>query len=121
MSLNWDITKCDPAAKADLNWPTTDAFIWMTLAVDMGDLTAANEKEWRVRVAMWAQCELTKSTKSAFEYLLARYPSEWKMRHGLHCNVRTTTRAAFKRRLADYVEREAMARVAAVKEAPRGR
>lgn len=106
MSLNWNIEKCDPLAKSPGNWGTTDSFIWATMAVDLGELTEKNHNEWRVRLKMWAR---TSEPRGLFAMLLDLPEAEWRMRYGLHTNVPTTTRAAFKRKLADFVEREALA------------
>jgi hypothetical protein len=106
MSLNWNIQKCDPLAKSPGNWETTDSFIWATMAVDIGELNAKTMPEWKARLAMWRR---TSEPRGLFAMLLDLPEAEWKMRFGLSTNVTTTTRAAFKRKLADFVEREALA------------
>lgn len=115
MSLNWNAQNCEggKAVLSEKEWPITDSLIWTTMAVGLGSLTAKNEKEWKVRIAMWAE---TERGKSSFDDLLALPPLAWKARHGLRCNVSDTTRAAFRRRLAMHIEREAEARVRNMKE-----
>lgn len=52
MALHWNVTKCADAEALTKKpeWGITEALIWMTMAVDLGDITEKNLDEWMVRL-----------------------------------------------------------------------
>jgi hypothetical protein len=52
MSLNWNIEKCANWKKLGTkqNWPVTNALIWATMAVQMGEITQRNFEEFYRRL-----------------------------------------------------------------------
>ena len=57
MALHWDITKCTnmEALQVEENgeWSITNGIIWLTLGVDMGEITKSNVAEFYARVKVW--------------------------------------------------------------------
>ena len=101
MSLDWDITTCDPSAQESAHFPVTESLIWASMAVGLGKLDAKNVHEWRVRLAMWAET-VDGTGYSPLRDLSAK---EWERRYGLSTNVTPESRARFRNRLARMVER----------------
>ena len=53
MSLRWDLSKCENWQEMqDTESGITDAIIWMTIAVDLGEITEKNWKEFAERAAI---------------------------------------------------------------------
>ena len=54
MSLRWDITNVEDfdAIQTDAEWGITEAIIWLTIAVDLGGITAENVKDFANRAAL---------------------------------------------------------------------
>jgi hypothetical protein len=102
MSLNYDISRVDDAAKADGEpWRITDTLIWATMAVDMGEITEKNYEEFAERLALSAKVHGTLMQKVVDGELVDRpiTVEEVKARIGLKTNVTTTTARAFQGRL----------------------
>lgn len=114
MSLNWDLrdvkdeacwikVRTDEEGSTEKRMhPITEGIIFLTLAVDMGEITEKNHEEFFLRLRMWETCRgclLTRDTPVTLK--------EVRDRIGLRVNVNTTTMSAFKRKLAEVVERAA--------------
>lgn len=119
MSLNYDLTKikdfkalyiCEENEQEEcqLN-PTTERLIFLSMEVDLGEISEKNVDEWLVRLEMmrmvgWAP--RTPITRADIE------------RHiGLRTNVASKTRAGYKTKLAKHIEREAVEKVEKAKKA----
>ena len=107
MALTWDLTRADPAALAPGNWTTTHTLLMASMAVGLGALDAKNVREWRVRLALWAE-----PVNGACYAPLRDLPLKaWEMRFGLRTNVSPETRAHLRNRVAKFIENEAERRV----------
>lgn len=56
MSLDWDMTKCKDTEtlKSEENWPTTQAIIFLCMAVGMGKIKDDKDaKEWYLRAKFY--------------------------------------------------------------------
>ncbi len=110
MSLNWSLAKIkdkdtvcfipnryDPETEKvgrGLN-PVTESLIWACVAIELGEITAKNAKEFHARLERW---ELVIGN-----YLRNRGPitlAEVEQHIGLHTNVSNRSRAAFEKKLA---------------------
>ena len=110
MSLNWSIEKvrdfkelyvCEETEQTECQLkPMTERIIFLTMELDLGDITDKNIDEWMVRLGMMKRCGWAPRTE------ITRADIE---RHiGLHTNVRSTTRAGFRGKLIKHVEGEAV-------------
>lgn len=50
MSLDYDLRKVDAAIRTDAEWPVTQAIIFLTMSIGMGEITATNVFDFAVRV-----------------------------------------------------------------------
>lgn len=100
MSLNWDATK---APRWDeLDWDKKESLIFATMAVDMGEITTANVRDFYKRYLMFVAA----TGQSAYLTL-----EDVEKGVGLHTNVSTTTYPAYKKRLVGILERHAEDRI----------
>jgi hypothetical protein len=110
MSLDWDISEVEnnDEIKADGSpWVTTETLIWLTMAVDMGEITEENHEEFFTRVSIWETIHgpsMHKWNKETEE----REPmpmtlEDVERRIGLNTNVITTDREEWGERLADIL------------------
>ena len=56
MSLDWDITEVKNHEEITVEgapWVITETLIWLTMAVDMGQITEENHEEFFKRVSIW--------------------------------------------------------------------
>ena len=56
MSLDWDISEVennDEITVEGAPWVITETLIWLTMAVDMGEITEENHEEFFTRVSIW--------------------------------------------------------------------
>jgi hypothetical protein len=57
MALNWDITNCNNYEALQVEeygeWSITNALIWLTIGVDMGQITETNIGEFYARTKVW--------------------------------------------------------------------
>ena len=79
--------------------------IWATLAVDLGKITKANIPEWMVRLRMLATVD---SENGIWDTISEEVLT---IHIGLSTNVRSCTRAQFKKKIITTVERNALNRV----------
>lgn len=103
MALSYDIREVVEEAKQDGEpWRITEALIWATMAVDMGEITEANAQEFAERLAMSAMVHGTILQQEDGDRIVDRPITleEVRLRIGLKTNVTTTSAAAFKNRLA---------------------
>jgi hypothetical protein len=120
MSLNWDIThikdhsnlcwlpnptKEDPGA-VRLN-PTTDALIWATMSVDIGDLSEKNLDEFTYRVFFYERAFQSFLNQGGDPLFLTA--EEIKAHVGLRTNVSFETRSKWETRMKSAWLREAQA------------
>ena len=94
MSLDWNIRNVEKKGK-DLDPSVnalTNSFIYMTMIVDIGEITKSNVNEFAFRVNMYERCinvRMPAITKQdVTDYI------------GLKVNVITKTRAAFMKKIA---------------------
>jgi len=79
--------------------------IWATMAVDLGKITKENVKEWMVRLKFLS---IVDSENGIWDTISEEVVT---LHIGLSTNVSTTTRAAFKKKIINGVERNALNRV----------
>ena len=56
MSLDWDISEVKNHEEVTVEgapWVITETLIWLTMAVDMGQITEENHEEFFKRVSIW--------------------------------------------------------------------
>ena len=57
MALNWNITNCNNYQALQIEetgeWSVTNALIWLTIGVDMGQITETNIGEFYARTKVW--------------------------------------------------------------------
>ena len=57
MGLNWDITNCKNMESLQVEetgeWAITNALIWLTMGVDLGNITETNIGEFYARTKVW--------------------------------------------------------------------
>lgn len=108
MPLTWDITKCADGAliKTDAEWPVTEACIFLTVGIGIGEWTEANAAEVYGRVhlmeAIYGAMVRTmpaKAEKGARPVDRFLTPEDIRRRIGLRTNVgKPETRASFLKR-----------------------
>lgn len=110
MSLNWDVEKVpeqvrlvqDPDSNEMVMNPVTDALIWATMAVGIGEITSKNAKEFYTRLHAW-ELALGSYLKDRDEdgnrkdYLLT--PTDVVNHIGLSTNVAYESATTFKNKL----------------------
>jgi hypothetical protein len=97
MSLNWDIRNMhghEQLHEDEREWQITNNLIWSTIAVDMGSITDDNWQEFYARLSTWERL-MGYST----EHLTT--PQQVRRRIGLVCNVSTTTRLQWMKRMVN--------------------
>ncbi len=52
MSLNWDIRECTADTEDEGQWQLCNSLIWLTMTVDLNEITEENLEEWRFRLAI---------------------------------------------------------------------
>jgi len=106
MSLNWDITNCNNwnDLKSDKEWGITNALIWGTMYVDMGEITQENCVEFYARM---------KAIEVTFGAICSSPDGDYfitiedvKKRIGLTSNVATKTAGQFFKKLKEHVKQE---------------
>lgn len=100
MSLDFDLTKIDPATREAIKapgaaWNTTETTIFLTMLVGLGSITAKNMTEWRVRLRLCGA--LTGCDYADIEAGL-------KDRIGLRTNVVDEARAGWLRDIAKRIQ-----------------
>lgn len=95
MSLNWNIEKCANTdfLKSEAEWPITEALIWTTLFIDIGEITASNVKRFYERAFTF---ELLHGPILKDRPLTIR---DVRRRIGLTTNVTTKTDADWRKRV----------------------
>lgn len=109
MSLNWNVTKCDQTAcwKKDSDGDEfmstmCEGLIWTTMAVDMGEITAAKVDEF-----VWRMNFLIKHGGAVLQRDGTCYTEEdLKPFIGLSTNVVTKTRKQWLKRVMENMERD---------------
>jgi hypothetical protein len=115
MSLNFDLSRIAEWRRVcvddkDNIRPITDALIWLSMLVDLGEISKKNVHEWDVRLRALERVgfrQLFSEARGHFN------PSreEIEAHVGLRTNVHSKTRAAWQKRLGEMVLREAEAKV----------
>lgn len=100
MALNWDITKCNEMVElqSETEWPITNAIIWYTIGVDLGEITDKNVGEFYARVKLWeaiqgATLKMYKGDNKTDDTYLSF--EDVRKRIGLITNVSDTSRTKF--------------------------
>lgn len=52
MSLNYDIRECTADTEDEGQWQLCNSLIWLTMTVDLNEITEENLEEWRFRLAV---------------------------------------------------------------------
>ena len=120
MSLGWNLTKI--ANRESLCWlpdgdskklnPITEALIWRSLSLDLGEITEKNASEWLFRTRYYSQVfgrplnrRVEKGGHESVESF--DFSIEDIRRHiGLHTNVSTKSRKSFLKRIGEQLECE---------------
>lgn len=111
MSLNYDLTRCHdlPALQSETEWPITQAIIFETVAVGMGELTLATLPEFKVRSDLWRHFELGDTAHSGTLFTV----EDLRKRVGLKTNVFPKVAwGTFCKRLLDDHKRSELRKVA---------
>lgn len=97
MGLNWDITNCKNmdslTVEENGEWAITNSLIWLTLAVDMGQITDKNIGEFYARTKVWEALTgamITRGTDKELEDYFLTFADIHK-RIGLSTNVSNVT------------------------------
>jgi hypothetical protein len=55
MALNWNIENCNDWEQliTDDNWQVTNALIWLTMGVDLGEINESNVNDFYARIKVW--------------------------------------------------------------------
>ena len=85
--------------------PDTYHLIWATMALDLGKITKENIKEWMVRLKFLS---IVDSENGIWDTISEEVVT---IHIGLSTNVSSTTRAQFKKKIINGVERNALSRV----------
>ena len=85
--------------------PDTYHLIWATMALDLAEITKANIKEWMVRLKFLS---IVDSENGIWDTISEEVVT---IHIGLSTNVSSTTRAQFKKKIINGVERNALNRV----------
>lgn len=93
MALRWNIENCNDWQEliTDKEWPLTNALIWTTMGVDLGDITVTNVTKFYARIKVWelacgALLRATSMEKPEYEDYFITFEDVFK-RVGLTCNV----------------------------------
>lgn len=106
MALNWNIEKCKnwKQLKSDKEWPITNALIWATMAVQMGDITENNYEEFYRRLHIIESKNGTFLNEPGGEpYFITK--AAIKRRIGFHTNAGTSS----KRHFDAWIKKKALA------------
>jgi len=107
MGLNLDMTKVKDfdKLKSDEESAKTNVLIWATMTIDLGEITEKNIDEWLFRAKLY--------TKATGHGLGSNKDGIWNpskedliKRIGLHCNVCSTTRAAYMKKVMKALEHD---------------
>lgn len=97
MPLDWNIEKVKDHKEFN---PKTERLLFLTMEVDLGEISAKNIDEWLVRLGIMKRVGWAPRTEITREDL---------ERHiGLKTNVHSTSRAQFKTKVIKHIENEAM-------------
>jgi hypothetical protein len=119
MSLNWDLS--DIKNQKELCWmkdglgsngqqqfrmhPATETLIFMTLAVEIGEITKKNWEEWFLRARVWEKAMGALRHDGKKDHPIT--PEEVKLHIGLKTNVfPKASAAAFAKKLVQALERD---------------
>lgn len=111
MSLDWNISKCEnwEELKDEEHWPVTNALIWATMQVDLGEISEKNLDEFFTRLKMaeevYGPLLFTWEKDQPKESLLTY--GAVKRRIGLYTNVSNKTPNQFNKRIAEVLRRHA--------------
>jgi len=55
MALNWSIENCNDWEQliTDDNWQVTNALVWLTMGVDLGEIDVSNVNDFYARIKVW--------------------------------------------------------------------
>ncbi len=99
MSLDYDFREVDTSDFDDDQYRILDILIWGTLALDLGEITEKNIKEWAFRMGFYD------ATLGGTSYYEKNVPIEGlKKCIGLKTNVFTTTRTKFIKKCVDRLK-----------------
>ena len=95
MALNWNVEECKNYKElvAEKEWPITNAMIWATIAIDMGEITEKNYKKFYERLVVNQQLNGAYLTANGEAYWMTL--EDVKKRIGLYTNAGTKGQAAF--------------------------
>lgn len=103
MSLNWNGTKVQ--GWKDIPNEERDAIIWLTMAVDQGDITEKNWREFAVRLRIYQKMFGAYWTVQGNpEYVTDKHVRQMV---GLTTNVSNKSRSAWMKRMAERLFRDA--------------
>lgn len=100
MSLTWDVSRCEDyrSLTTDAEAPITEALIFATMAIGMGELTETNFDKFATRLNVWAEVAgplVTEATDDGLRPVPITV-ADLRRRIGLRTNVSTMTDARFK-------------------------
>lgn len=108
MALTFDFSACADAdaIKADTpdGWPVTDCLIWLCLITGTPKITAQTAEKFWHRVSAWEQATGPLNTSGR-----RIEPADIQRRIGLRTNASPLTAAAWRKKLADTLQRESAA------------
>ena len=113
MSLNWQFTDdnvFEALPKTDEERNITDCIVWGTMQTDIGEITEKNIDEWVLRATMLDKIGFPLGSKFVDQEQVGWVPTREDLtkRIGLTTNVSTTTRPAFRKRMAKLLEDESV-------------
>jgi len=105
MSLNWDLTECNPVVHGEKEWGVTQCLIWGTMIFNLHELNVENLKEWRWRIEYCKRCGM--------EYWHGTQEDGWwpsledlTLRLGMHTNAETKTRKQWLKKITELLSDE---------------
>ena len=106
MALNWSIENCNnwKSLKSDEQWPFTNQLIWVTLAIDMNEITDKNATDFYARLKVIEFCNdgLLRTEQGEIPFTFQHVTD----RIGLHTNAYSkNTYAKWLNRIADSYDR----------------
>lgn len=107
MGLHWSIEKVrdHEALTTEEAWTTTNAIVWATMAVGIGDLTEADAPTFYARLHVYER--LVGAFRIGADGPIYFTPAEVRRYIGLHTNVARDTDAAWRKRIMAVSLRDA--------------
>lgn len=97
MALHWDVTKCNLEPEyREINWNKIESLIWLTLTIDIGEITKENLEKVEYRIRLYSR-----ATGDDYSDVISILPKLV----GLKTNVSNTSDSAYETKVKNILIR----------------